>query len=289
MKPSIKLDDVDVMAHAGVLVYLFGVARQSFKAAQETNAVGIALDLSLFNNTLVIKKRTKYSKRSRLSVTSRENTEAWEFFEAATDPVPRVENSGFHYRLLRYNIGPVSCVVRTMANGTIQEMPAARDPSGPQDKRHIHGIDVIPAGEGIRTDAAFLGTTRPRPGPHAWRWKEQRRLKKKTAGLWLSGLTKLGLADLVAPGEDAGAGGLTVVEMGELVSLFETENDESLRRLAGLLAALRDTVREHGGPCVALSYIPTHGSLRYVVHVHSAGPEEAPVLLDWHKEHFWSK
>lgn len=105
----------------------------------------------------------------------------------------------------------------------------------------------------------------------------------------VSGLTKLGVADVVAPGEDAGAGGLTVVEMGELVRRFETENNGSLRRLAGLLAALRDTVREHGGPCVTLSYRPSKPPYKHTVHVHGAGPEEASVLLDWHKGHFWSK
>lgn len=287
MNPNFKLDDVDVMVHFSVLVHLFAVARRSFKIVQQKSAHGMALDMSLVNNTLVITRR-KRPLRPSVPTQSMEYSETWGFFKAATDPVPAIEHSSLHYRLLRYKIGPLSCVVKTLANGTIQEMPAPRGPSGPQETRHVHGIDVIAAGQGILTDAAFLGSARPRPDPHTGRKTEFTRLKTLTPRLWLSSLTKLGFADLVAPGEDAGTGGLTVVEMGELVRRFETENNENLRRLAGLLAALRDTVREHGGPCVTLSYRPSQPS-KHAVHVHSAGPEQAPVLLDWHKEYFWSK
>lgn len=278
MNPSLKLDDVDVMVYSGVLLSLLAVAGQSYKKIlQSQRAHGSALDMALVNNTLVIKRRTKPSRPQPLT-----SFDEWDFFRAATNPVPAVGDSSQHYRLLRYNIGPLSCVVRTQANGTIQKMPVPRDSSGLQETRHIHGIDVIAGGEGILTDAAFAGSARQRPGPHTRKTQEAVRLKKMAARLWFSGLTKLGVADSVAPGEDAGAGGLTVVEMGELVRHFETENAESLRRLASLLAALRDTVRDHGGPCIALNYFPTHGPHKYTVHVHSAGPEEAPVLLDWH-------
>lgn len=184
MNPNLKLDDVDVMVHAGVLLHLFGVARRSFRDVQRRSTRGVALDMSLVNNTLVINKRMTPFKPSVFPVPTRENSELWKFFMAATDTVPAVEHSSFHYRLLRYKIGPISCVVRTVVNGTIQEMPAPRDASGPQETRHVHGIDVMAAGEGILTDAAFLGTARPRPDPHTGRKTELTRLKLTAPRLW---------------------------------------------------------------------------------------------------------
>ncbi|KAG6356389.1 hypothetical protein INS49_015777 [Diaporthe citri] len=113
--------------------------------------------------------------------------------------------------------------------------------------------------------------------------------------MWSCGQTKLGIAEIIPPGQDAGAGarGLTVVEMGDLVRKFEEEKQDDLRRLAGLLEWMRHSARAHGAPCVAVFHLGASERDRepgdHSIQIHSSGPEEVPVLLDWHEEHFWSK
>ncbi|KAK7710811.1 hypothetical protein SLS64_005716 [Diaporthe eres] len=115
-------------------------------------------------------------------------------------------------------------------------------------------------------------------------------LRNMTPTLWASGQTKLGIVEFIPPGQDADPAGLTVVEMGDLVENFEKEKQDDLRRLAGLLEWIRHTVRAHGAPCVAVFHLGASDEPgNYRIQIHSAGPEEVPVLLDWHREHFWSK
>lgn len=206
----------------------------------------------------------------------------------ATTPVPDVEQSPLHHQLLRYNIGSLSCVVRTRVNGTIQDMPSFREPCGPQQTREIHGINVITAGQGVLTPAAFRGTARHRQaGRCAWKKYESRRLRRWAPRLWLCGQTRLGIADVPRPGEDVGRGGLTVVDMGELVTKFEEDNQQTLRRLEGVLEALRDAVRAHGKQCHAVVYWH-RPEARDNIYIYD-GSKESPILLDWHKKHFWSQ
>lgn len=285
MKPNLKLDDVDVMVPDGALVELFAIASWRSRYILGSRCNGLAFDLSLINNTLVIQKRTPITKRA-LPTPSH-----WNQYEAATVPMPGVEYSSVHCQLLRYNIGPLSCVVSTRVNGTVQQLPTIKEPSKPQKKRHVNGIDVISAGQGVLPAAAFQAILRPRQTDRWTEWeKKAAHLRRRVPRLWASGQTKLGVVDIISPGQDAGSGGLTVVEMGDLVRNFEERKEHDLRRLAGLLEWIRDTVRAHGAPCVAVFHLGASDEpANYKIQIHSAGPEEVPVLLDWHKEHFWSK
>ncbi|KAI7776962.1 hypothetical protein LA080_004256 [Diaporthe eres] len=286
MKPNLKLDDVDVMVTQSALVQLLAIA--SWTSRHITGArgpEGFAFDLSLINNTLVIQKRTPPTNRPLPTPWD------WNYYEAATVPVPGVEYSSTHYQLLRYNIGPFSCLVQTMAHGTVQELPTTKGPSKPQKTRNLNGIEVISAGQGVLTSAAFLASARPQEtDPRTRRKKIAAHLRKRTPYLWASGQTKLGIVEIIPPGQDADPGGLTVVEMGDLVENFEKEKQDDLRRLAGLLEWIRHAVRAHGAPCVAVFNLgPSDEPANYRLRIHSAGPQEVPVLLDWHREHFWSK
>lgn len=196
-----------------------------------------------------------------------------------------------HYQLLCYNIGSLACLVCAYVQGTVQGLPAARERSRPQNTRNVHGIDVITTGQGVLAPLAFQASYRP-PGtdPRSRLRREKERLYRRVPRLWIGRQTKLGVFDLIPPGQGAGPGGLTVVELGDKVMRFEERNQEGLQRLVRLLKTLRDTVRAHGGPCVVV-YSKQKGkpSAATHIHVYSAGTEEMPVLLDWHKDHFWSK
>lgn len=178
----------------------------------------------------------------------------------------------------------------------MQDLPIPSEHTRPPKTRDIHGIDVITAGHGVLPFATFQGIVRPQKRDPRARWEKERdRQWRWVPHLWVNRQTKIGIADFIPPGADAAAGGLTVVELGELVSKFEEKNQDGLRRLVGLLEILRDTVRAHGAPCVAIFHKPRalsdsgSGPTDYTIQIHSAGPEEVPVLLDWHKEHFWSR
>lgn len=156
MKPNLKLDDVDVMVHDSALFQLFTIASRRSKDMFRSSGSNFAFDISLINNTLVIQKRTKTPKVVLLTPLD------WHHYEAATVPMPGVEYSSVHCQLLRYNIGPLSCVVSTRVNGTVQQLPTIKEPSKPQKKRHVNGIDIIIAGQGVLPAAAFQAILRPR-------------------------------------------------------------------------------------------------------------------------------
>lgn len=285
MEANRKLDDVDVMVPQVALVQLLAIASWKSRYLLGMKASGFAFDLSLINNTLVIQKRTSAKQRD-LRTPSR-----WSHIEAATVPVPGVEYSSIHYQLLRYNIGPLSCVVQSRVHGTVQELPTTKGPSKPQKTRNLNGIDVISAGQGVLTSAGFQASARPQEtDPRTRRKRIAAYLRNMTPTLWASGQTKLGIVEFIPPGQDADPAGLTVVEMGDLVENFEKEKQDDLRRLAGLLEWIRHAVRAHGAPCVAVFHLGASDEPgNYRIQIHSAGPEEVPVLLDWHREHFWSK
>lgn len=295
--PELKLDHVDVMISDEVLLYILLVA-QNGRAPFFGEPIGsistLAFDLLLVGNTLVMKRRRNKYRRLTNTTTVPSNlpTLHWEYYKVATEPVPEVEDSSVHQQLLRYNIGPLSCLVKVKVNGTVQEMPTSTSPSEPPQQRDLHGIDVIKAGQGVHPNSAFQAIARrPAADPAI----DARRLKFMTARLWYSGQTRLGIADVVPAHQVGELGGLTVIDMADMVRNYEKVNQRGLRRVAGLIMALRDAVRAHGGPCVG-TFVPppdTAGSStvkrNYAIQVHGAGPYEAPVLLDWHKEHFWSQ
>lgn len=290
MKPNLKLDDVDIMVRGTAFFYLLTIALGTANSLSTGKLNGFAFDLALMDNTLVIQGRSRVSS---LGTKKKSSTKLREHcYEAATIPVPGVKNSMHHYQLLRYNIGSLACLVTPRVQGTAQELPAARERPRPQETRDVHGIDVISTGQGVLAPLAFQGLFRP-PGTGARSTlkMERERLFGRVPHLWVSRQTKLGVVDMIPPGQDTGPGGLTVVELGDRVMAFEKRNQEGLQRLVCLLKTLRDTVRAHGGPCVVV-YPKKKGKLlpeNRTMHVYSAGPEEIPVLLDWHKDHFWSK
>lgn len=290
MKPNLKLGDVDIMVRGTALFYLLTIAlgtADSLSTGGKLN--GFSCDLVLMDNTLVIQGRSSSSLRTKKKLSTKLQEHS---YEAVTTPVPGVENSMHHYQLLRYNIGSLACLVTPRVQGTVQELPAARERSRPQEIRSVHGIDVITTGQGVLAPLAFQGLFRPSGIDARSTLKMERdRLFRRVPHLWVSRQTKLGVVDMIPPGQDTGPGGLTVVELGDRVMAFEEENQEGLQRLVCLLKTLRDTVRAHGGPCV-LVYPKKKPALlpeNRTMHVYSAGPEEISVLLDWHKDHFWSK
>ncbi|KKY39002.1 hypothetical protein UCDDA912_g01034 [Diaporthe ampelina] len=176
------------------------------------------------------------------------------------------------------------------------KLPKHNGPSMQYQKQDIHGINVIAAGKGVMTPLAFQGSARSHP-VHRQGWDfEAKRLEKWVPRLWICGQTRLGLADVLTPRRGVCLGGLTVVDLGELVEKFEEDDQHALRRLAGLLAKLRDTVRALGSTCVvSISALPpgdpgcaSGPTQRHSFDIHSSA-KEVPILKDWHKEHFWSQ
>lgn len=291
MKPHLKLDDVDIMVQETVLFYLLMIASDRMGGVFRGMKSGIAFDIVLMNNTLVIQRRSRRS--SSFSTKDALSTKLEEYsYGAASIPVPGVKNSMHHYQLLRYNIGSLACLVSVHVKGSVQLLPAARERSRPRKTRSVHGIDVITTGQGVRAPLAFQASFRlPDTIPRSRFEREKTRLDRQVPRLWISRQTKLGVVDLIPSGKGAGPGGLTVVELGDKVMRFEEQNQEGLQRLVRLLKKLRDTVRAHGGPGVVVFSKKTREPLpdNHSIHVYSAGREEMPVLLDWHKENFWAK
>lgn len=285
MKPNLKLDDVDIMVHGTALFYLLMIASDRMGGRFGSMKNGTAFDIVLMNNTLVIQRRSRRS--SSLATKKALLTQLEEHsYKVATIPVPGVKNSMHHYQLLRYNIGSLAFLVSVHVKGTVQMLPATRERSRPQKTRSVHGIDVITTGQGVLVPLAFQTSLRPPSTSTRSRLeREKRRLYRRVPHLWVSRQTKLGVI------EGAGSGGLTVVELGDKVMRFEEQNQEGLQRLVRLLKTLRDAVRAHGGPCVVVFSKKTGEPLpdKHDIRVYSVGREKMPVLLDWHKEHFWSK
>lgn len=303
MKPNLKLDDVDVMMTEEALMNLLGlVSLGNMKKSFPMNTYGFALDMSLINNTLVFQQRWRNSHTAPdLASPVLEHTDC---YKAATVPVPGVEQSPTHCQLLRYSLGPLSLVVRTKLEGSVQEFPSTKEPSGPQKTRNVHGIDVITAGQGILTPMAFQISARSRATDddrEKRHNREKKRRRRWAPRLWISGQTKLGLVDFARPGQDADGSGLTVVDLGGRVRSFQTHNQDGLRRLPGFLKILRECVRAHGGQCVVVLMekqrpvfiIESPGGARspgnFTLRIHSSGPREAHMLSDWQMEHFWSR
>lgn len=276
------------MISVEMLIYLLAVALNSKQGLQSGRMCGTALNMSLIGNTLVIKRRPREQASGDIQIPSMVQSD-WGYFKASTESVPEVEDSSLHYQLLRYNMGPLSCLVRSKVNGTVQEMPTSTSSSERPRVCEIHDVDVVKAGKGVLMSAAFVANYRLPPRKRS---DEFMRLIRHAPRLWFSGQTKLGLGDKL-PVEQS-VGDLTVVEMGELARQFEDRNQRGLRRLVGLLMTLRAVVRAHGAPCVGVFWPRAQDSESaddrpdHILDVHSAGPEEAPVLLDWHKKHFWS-
>lgn len=292
--PGLKLDHVDIMATDEVLLNLLVVARNeslvSFKGSIRKHLNNSAYNVLLVGNTLVLKRRaSSFHGKARVPTGRRLN---FGYYKISTESVPEVEDSSVHYQLLRYKLGPFSCLVRATVNGSMQDMPTCVGQSKKPQTRNVHGIDVIRAGKGVQTTQAFQATVRPLPIQHKL---EARRLKKFALHLWVSGQTKLGIADIVSADRFGEPDNLTIIEMAELVRNFEDMEQGVLRRLVGLLEALRDAVRARGAPCVAIFFPPSAtareipGKGDYAIQVYDAVPDETPVLLDWHKEHFWSQ
>lgn len=285
MSPNEKLDNVDIMVHDFALIRLLGIVQWKMR---KRFRLPYAFDMLPINNTLVIQDQPKIKFPHTPKATSTQFRHI--VWNAVTVPAPQVDNSSVHLQLLRYNIGPLSCVVNAKLRGTVQELPTIRGPSGPPKTRDIHGIDVITAGQGVLTPLSFRANVRRQPRVTSPK-EEYKRLQKMAPHLWVGGQTKLGIADAITSGEETSVRELTVVEMGDLVRDFEKNSQYGLHLLVGFLEVLRDTVRAHGGPCTAVfdktEADPGRGPPS--VHVYSAGPGKFPILLDWHKEQFWSQ
>ncbi|KAG8160900.1 hypothetical protein KVR01_009164 [Diaporthe batatas] len=299
--PGLKLDHVDVMASLGVLLNLLSVAHNTHQRLYRRPRHGFPdsfhLNMMQVGNTLVLRDRfNTTATKTRFNTTATKirvpgpSPKGWEYYKIFTEPAPEVGDSSIHHQLLSYKLGPLTCLVRTYVNGSMQDMPIPTDQSSNPQRRDIHGIDVIKAGQGVQTSQAFLACARGFPFQRS---NEAVRLQRNAQNLLLSGQTKLAVADVVPEDRLGELRGLTVVEMAELVRNYETDNQHVLRRLVGLLGALRETVRAHGGPCVGIFFPPSEAALSIsgerndTIQVYEAGPDEPPILLDWHKEHFW--
>lgn len=295
MKPDLTLNNVDIMADANALVYLFGIAQSNVGALFAfPRKQAFAFDLSLFNDTLVIQQR-------RDPISPPVGGGRWDHYETATTPILGTHDSSHHSQLLRYNIGPLSCIVRVVVNGSVQGLPTSNRSPEPRQTLTLHGVEVIPAGHGVSPASTFKVRIRNRPDNDTMWKREHERLKRMDMRGWLAGQTRVGLVDMrpALPGAPEGPAGswtnaqrLMVIEMGDRITRFEKERQSTLRRFATLLETLRDTVQAHGGPCVAVHYRTEkktgNGRKNTLLHIYSAGPEELPVLLEWQKEQFWS-
>lgn len=220
MNPSFRFDQVDVVVDRNSLGRLLdfsaGRKRESFR-----------LNLHLVHRTLVIER---CEKSAIAHIPANANTPCWgqAFEDNFTRYAEPWKDSASHHRALRYQLGDLSCVVRFEVDACYSE-----GNSGSLEKQQQKAP--------MRQEwVAEIKTANKRNPPS---------IGQNLAQLWF------GRTPWLIVGHHQ-QGNFTSVDITNVVAEFpawEARNQDSLRRMAGVLAQLRMAIEENGGQhCVAV-------------------------------------
>ena len=252
MNPHTLFDNVDIVVNRNSL-------RKLFEFAKDKRQDPFCMGLDMVQNTLFVSRREKHN--SRIIRGSPNSGYGHSFEQTFTESLPGLENSTSHHRIIRYRIGSVDCVVRFEVDAYLDEAEDEDVPIEPisQNTDITTGLENLTIDETPRKMApkghteAILGGKRLSSSAMAEiksiQHPKKLQVQKHTPQLWF-GRTPY----LIVGKHDEGA-----VQSDPEVRTVETncmqwelENQDALRKLAGLLARLKQAVLSTQGKAARL-------------------------------------
>ncbi|KAF4963619.1 hypothetical protein FSARC_8404 [Fusarium sarcochroum] len=147
MKPGFKFDDIDIVINRNTL-------RKLLQFCEDTSRHSWRIDLYLVGNTLVVERHEK----STIETLGKAPYTVFghNFERAVTMPPTGMRNSVGHHRVLRYDLGGLNCAVRFEVDAAYRkttDMSATVAQGGPQqpiseaqDSSASHRLTIVPHG-----------------------------------------------------------------------------------------------------------------------------------------------
>ncbi|KAK3618029.1 hypothetical protein LTR22_026515 [Elasticomyces elasticus] len=259
MNPQRQLDDVDIIANRNSL-------RKLLDFAAGRSQEPFRIDLHLVRQTLFLTRREE----SALIMTGgRRNTGGYgqNFEKTFTTPVPGLESSSSHHRVIKYRLGFLICAVRFEIDAQYDDPDAL-------------GVQIDVA----RDLAAALGGN-PVPASRLAELKAKKKVQVSQAmpQLWFGRTPYL----ITGKHVDGRVEDITCTHAAERFDGWEAQHQASLRRLVDLLAWLREKVRGMKRERATLLYDESGGDLQMLEGSTGRGGLEA-VLPDDVIKKYWT-
>ncbi|KAF2142311.1 uncharacterized protein K452DRAFT_269880 [Aplosporella prunicola CBS 121167] len=245
MRPSYKLDDVDIITNRGAFRKLFQFAANKIKSS-------FCIDFILVHNTLLMSRRLRNGREYRKNA----KDPGWghTFEKECTSPKSGLQESSSHHRAIRYNLGDLSCVVQSEIDAfydsrqsqepehtVSRKVSSVKAASPPTESRAPGGLAVHKIGSVTPASQLAEIKTRPqqiRPGeviPQLWFGRTPQLImgiRKNSKGVF----KKVNIRDFTPSFQE-----------------WETKNQDALRKLTTLLRRLKTIAKAaQGRVCVAI-------------------------------------
>lgn len=253
MKPDFKFDEIDVVVNRNSLRKLLdfcrGRCRDSFR-----------LNLYTISNTLIV-ERCEQSTRQMIHGAG-DAGYGHNFEEAVTRPPPGMSDIAGHHRVLRYDVGGLSCAVRFEVDASCNDSLGAETEQNAksQTKSRCDASELVDALDGLqiqdsgheakRVESSQVRVIARGSGiPHTMAAEIKSTVKRKPLGLILPQLW-FGRTPHLIRGYHLGGvfHNIQVTNMESDLQKWEAgeENQMALRKMARLLSQLREVVKMSG-------------------------------------------
>ncbi|XP_014559105.1 hypothetical protein COCVIDRAFT_92755 [Bipolaris victoriae FI3] len=255
MNPETNLTTVDILANRNSLRKLLDLS-----AGKKLDP--FCMGLNLINNTLVISRKERTAQHM---VHGAPNSGYGHNFERAfTTPDQDLGNSSSHHRVIRYRIGPLDCVVRFEVDAyyddsehdtadaltaAMKKLEVAEHPSSSSTPMQLPDAPTIAVEKGTFISPALLAEIKA---------KKLNRVADAMPQLWF-GRTPY----FINGNHDKGTvHSVSVTRAEEQFEKWEAANQERLRKMVGLMASIKRTVRGIRGGAGILVYDVKGGPLK---------------------------
>lgn len=241
MNPSFRFDDVDVLANRNSLRKLL-----DFCAGRRQDSFRI--NLHLVDRTLVIER---CERSARELIRGYQNAGFGRTFEGAfTKYPPGLEDSAAHHRVLRYQIGNLSCAVRFEVDACYKP----KEKEGDEAEVLASAIQQLSMGDSAGESQGGLLPQGTVPMAQSLAAEIKTASKPKGPGMFMPQLW-FGRTPWLIVGRHSD-GCFEQIKITDTKSHFadwEGKQQTNLRKLAAVLAELREAVEANGGGnCVAI-------------------------------------
>ncbi|KAH8694151.1 hypothetical protein BGW36DRAFT_217379 [Talaromyces proteolyticus] len=262
MKPDFKFNDVDLVADRTSL-------RRLMKFAAGKLGDIFRVDLRVVQNTLFMNRRER---KSLTWASNNKSHHSYGFgFEAAvTRPLPGLEDSSSHHRIIQYQMGGLKCVVRYEVdvqlnddNGKIEtevnytphssdslKNAPSEDNNGQRQGDFRDRIQVIQRGK--HNPSAKIAEIKSQP-----LGKSSRRFLAYTPQLWFGRTPNL----IYGEHKNGNFETVRVADFTEKLIRWETENQQALQKLTLLVTQLRYIASTNRWGCIAVHSTENPGVL----------------------------
>ncbi|KAF1941223.1 hypothetical protein EJ02DRAFT_348267 [Clathrospora elynae] len=240
MNPSVRLNDVDIIANRNSLRKLLDFAAGK---GQDPFCMG----LHMINDTLVISRKERCA---RHMIHGAANSGYGHNFEKAfTAPDEGMDNSSSHHRVIRYHIGSMDCVVRF-------EVDAYYEDPDDTDMAQLTS-DPVGALTSSMTDLAVTNQSSTAPTPKGAtkavrkgnfihpsklaeiKARKAERLNDAMPQLWFGRTPYF----MVGKHNNGVVNSVSITHAASIFAAWEKENDDRLRKLVSVLAELKSIVK----------------------------------------------